>query len=440
VARADQRQIEAAVAGAHAAQRELASLPHARRAAILDRACSEVQARRDEIVALLVEEAGKPLALARIEAARAADVFQAAADVARNPTITGQDLSGFASGAGRLALVRRVPVGPVLAISPFNFPAMLVAHKLAPAVAAGCPIVLKPASQTPSAALLLAQVLLDAGLPPAAISVLPANAGDIAPLGEDDRFALVTFTGSGAVGWEIKRRAWRRRVALELGGNAAVVVEPDAGDLHEVAARIAGAAFGYAGQSCISVQRVLAHRAIYEGLRRELVTATAATPAGDPADDVTVCGPLIDTANADRVERWIAQAVAAGGTLLAGGTRTGNIVAPALVENVPPDQPLVADEVFGPVATISAYDDYEQALAEVNRSRYGLQAGVYTHDIGKIRRAWDVLEVGGVIQGDAPTWRCDPMPYGGVKESGIGREGPAHAYLEMTEERLLVLR
>jgi len=440
VARADRGQIEAAAAAAWAVRAELSALTHEHRVAILERARAAVLARRDELVCLLVEEAGKPVTLARIEATRVADVFQAAADVARNPTVTGQDLSGFVSGAGRLALVRRVPIGPVLAITPFNFPAMLVAHKLAPAVAAGCPIVLKPASQTPSPALLLAQILLDCGLPPVALSVLPARASDLEPLVEDDRFSLVTFTGSGTVGWEIKRKAWRRRVALELGGNAAVIVEPDAGDLREVAARIAGAAYGYAGQSCISVQRIIVHRTIYDELRRELVAAAAATRVGDPADETTVCGPLIDTANAERIERWIAQAVTAGGTLLTGGTRNGSVVAPALVENVPADQPLVADEVFGPVATLTAYDDFEQALDMVNRSRYGLQAGVYTRDIAKIRRAWELLEVGGVIQGDAPTWRCDAMPYGGVKESGIGREGPAHAYLEMTEERLLVLR
>jgi acyl-CoA reductase-like NAD-dependent aldehyde dehydrogenase len=440
VARAGQMQIQRAAQAAADARQTMAALPPAERAAILECTRAGVIARRDEIAQAIVEEGGKPLALARVEATRMADVFQAAAEVARNPSVLGQDLSGFPSGVGRLALVRRVPIGPVLGITPFNFPAMLVAHKLAPAVAAACPIVLKPASQTPSGALLLGEILLSAGLPPQALSILPARPADIEPLVGDPRFRLITFTGSGAVGWGIKKKAWNTRVALELGGNAAVIVEPDAGNLREVAERIAGAAFGNAGQSCISVQRVLIARAVYDQMRVELVAAAQTTMAGDPRDERTVCGPLIDSASAERVVSWIERAVAAGGTLLCGGARVGNVVAPALLENVPPEQPIVADEVFGPVAVLSAYDDFEQALVEVNHSRYGLQAGIWTRDIGKVRRAWDVLEVGGVIQGDVPTWRCDPMPYGGVKESGVGREGPLYAVIEMTEERLLVLR
>ena len=351
-----------------------------------------------------------------------------------------RDLSGFGSGAGRIALTKRVPVGPVLAITPFNFPLNLVAHKLAPAIAAGCPVVLKPASQTPTAALLLAASLQRAGLPDGALSVVPSRASDAEALVADPRFALLTFTGSAEVGFSLRRKAWDRRVALELGGNAAVIVEPDWDDLPDVARRIAAAAYAWAGQSCISVQRILVHRDVAARLRDLLVAATEAFPTGDPSLPSTLCGPMIDTANRDRVLEWIESAKAAGGTILAGGTAEGSMVTPALLDGVPDDEPIVAGELFGPGAVLSTYDSFEKALERVNSSRYGLQAGVFSHDVAKVRRAWETLEVGAVIQGDVPTWRSDPMPYGGVKASGTGREGPASAFLEMTEERMLVLR
>jgi acyl-CoA reductase-like NAD-dependent aldehyde dehydrogenase len=439
VARAGTAQLRQAAEAAAAAAPELAALAPERRAAILEDARARLLARRETAARALADEAGKPITQARAEVDRAGDTFRAAAHVARHPEMAARDLGGYASGAGRLALVRRVPAGPVLAITPFNFPLNLVVHKLAPAVAAGCPVVLKPASQTPTPALIAAGALVAAGLPPGAVSVLPAAAADMDALVDDPRFALLTFTGSAAVGWTLKRRAAARRVALELGGNAAAVVEPDAGDLAAVAARLAAGAFAYAGQSCISVQRILAHRRIYDDLKRQLVRAAKAVPAGDPADAATVCGPVIDTANADRIMCWIASARKAGARLLCGGTRRGAVIAPTLLEGVPPDEPVAADEVFGPVAALWPYDDFEEALARVNASRYGLQAGIFTRDITRVRRAWDVLEVGAVIQGDMPTWRSDPMPYGGVKDSGLGREGPAWAYLEMTEERMLVL-
>ena len=440
VGRGGPQELEAAAAAAVRAAPELAAMPPHQRAAILERARDAVAARRQELAEAIRDEAGKPISLALVEADRCADTLAEAAAVARHPEVEAVDLGGFRSGEGRLALVRRVPVGPVLAITPFNFPLNLVAHKLGPAVAAGCPVVLKPASQTPSPALLLGEILLEAGLPPGALSVVPSRAADAEPLVEDHRFALVTFTGSMDVGWRIKRLAWRRRVALELGGNAAVVVEPDAGDPEAIARRIAGAAYGYAGQSCISVQRILVQETVYPQMRDALVAATEAIRTGDPADPEVVCGPLIDAANADRIASWIAGAVAAGGRLLAGGRREGNVVAPTLLEEVPPDQPVVAEEVFGPVAVLDAYEDLEQALLMVNDSRYGLQAGIFTSDLGAVQRAWEVLEVGGIVHGDVPTWRTDPMPYGGVKASGVGREGPRWAYREMTEERMLVLR
>ena len=440
VARGGPPELETAAATAHRAAGVMAALPPAERAAILERAAAAVSERREPLAAAICEEAGKPISLARAEADRCRDTLTEAAAVARHPEVEARDLSGYASGAGRLGLVRRVPVGPVLAISPFNFPLNLVAHKLAPAIAAGCPVVLKPASQTPGPALMLATILAEAGLPPGALSVVPSRGADAEKLATDDRFAMLTFTGSMAVGWHLKELAWRHRVTLELGGNAAVVIEPDIDDEADVARRIAAAACGYAGQSCISVQRILVHEDLYMSMRRELTETFEAVAHGDPSHDGVVCGPLIDDANADRIVEWIARAREAKGRLLAGGEREGNVVTPTLLEEVPPDQPVVADEVFGPVACLDAYEDFEQALLMVNDSRYGLQAGVFTNDTAKIQHAWERLEVGAVIHNDVPTWRTDPMPYGGVKNSGVGREGPVYTYREMTEERLLVLK
>jgi acyl-CoA reductase-like NAD-dependent aldehyde dehydrogenase len=439
VARGGPAELEAAAeAAAHAAE-TMAELPTAERVAILGRAIHRISERRDELAQAISEEAGKPITLARIEADRCLDTFTEAARVARQPEVVAQDLTGYGSGAGRLALIRRVPIGPVLAISPFNFPLNLVAHKLAPAIAAGCPVVLKPASQTPSPALLLARILDEAGLPRGALSVVPSSGSDAERLASDDRFKLLTFTGSMDVGWKLKQLAWRRRVTLEMGGNAAVVVEPDVGDLKGIAKRIAGAAYGYAGQSCISVQRILVHEDIYVALRDDLVEAAAAIPHGDPADDSTVCGPLISAGDVERVAEWIASAVAAGGRKLVGGEREGSVITPTLLEEVPHDQPAVCDEVFGPVAVLDPYEDFAQALNMVNDSRYGLQAGVFTNDTAKVQEAWARIETGAIIHNDVPTWRTDPMPYGGVKNSGFGREGPIYAYREMTEERMLVL-
>ena len=312
VARGGPAILEEAVATARRTAGTMAALPPSERAAILEGTAALVLEHREELASAISEEAGKPIRFALLEADRCADTLTEAAAVARHPEIEARDLAGFPSGHGRLALVRRVPVGPVLAITPFNFPLNLVAHKLAPAVAAGCPVVLKPASQTPSPALMLAEFLTDAGLPPGALAVIPSRGADAEKLATDKRFAALTFTGSMAVGWHLKEIAWKRRVTLELGGNAAVVVEPDAGDLAAVAGKIVGAAYGYAGQSCISVQRILAHEDIYVALRRELVEAAETIRHGDPADEGVICGPLIDEPNADRVAEWIGSAVAAG--------------------------------------------------------------------------------------------------------------------------------
>ena len=440
VARGGPAELEAAAAAAERAAGAMAALPAVERAAILERASALVGELRDPLAEIICEEAGKPISLARAEADRCRDTFTEAAAVARHPEIEACDLSGYGSGADRLGLVRRVPVGPVLAITPFNFPLNLVAHKLAPAIAAGCPVVLKPASQTPSPALMLADILAESGLPAGGLAVIPSRGTDAQELASDDRFALLTFTGSAEVGWRLKELAWRRRVTLELGGNAAVVVEPDIEDVDDVARRIAAAAYGYAGQSCISVQRILVHEDLYMSMRRALTEAAEAVSHGDPSHDGVICGPLIDEANAERVMQWIGDAREADGRLLAGGERDGNVVSPTLLEEVPDDQPVVADEVFGPVACLDAYEDFDQALLMVNASRYGLQAGIFTSDTSKVQEAWAELEVGGIIHNDVPTWRTDPMPYGGVKGSGVGREGPHYTYREMTEERLLVLK
>jgi acyl-CoA reductase-like NAD-dependent aldehyde dehydrogenase len=440
VAMASPEDLAFALAQAAAAAKPLAATPLHVRAAILEKTASLVAERREHFAQLLVEEAGKPVSLARLEAERCVETLRECARQARSWHGQLLELGAFPSGQGRWGLLRRVPVGVVLGITPFNFPLNLVAHKLGPAVAAGCPILLKPASQTPSPALHLARALLEAGLPPEAISVLPCPGERAMRLVEAPAVRLVTFTGSATVGWELKRRAWDKRVTLELGGNAAVVVEPDGGELAAVAHRIALGAFAYAGQSCISVQRVLVAKPIYEPFREALVAAAQGFPTGDPAQGQVQCGPMISAKDADRLESWVASAVEAGARRLTPWRREGNLVWPQVLENVPHQHPLWAEEAFAPVAVLEPYESFEQAIALVNESRFGLQCGIFTADVGKLQRAWQQCEVGAIIAGDIPSWRTDPMPYGGVKQSGFGREGPAWALEEMTELRLLVLR
>jgi acyl-CoA reductase-like NAD-dependent aldehyde dehydrogenase len=440
VGRASPEQLRAALDAAAAARGPMAALPPHQRAAILERAATEVAARRDELAQVMVEEAGKPRTLARTEAERCWETLTEAARVARCPHAELLDLEGFASGAGRLGLVRRFPVGVVVGITPFNFPLNLVAHKLAPAVAAGCPIVLKPASQTPSTALLLGEILHRAGLPPGAVNVVPCGGAEAGTLLEDPRVRLVTFTGSAQVGWGLKQRLWDRRVSLELGGNAGVIVEPDAGDLEAVARRVAAGAYAYAGQSCISVQRVLVNAQIADPFAEALAAATRTYPTGDPASETVMCGPMITSGDADRIHGWLGEARSSGARLISEGRREGSLVFPTLLDRVPEDARVWSDEVFAPVAAIATYRTFDEALAMVNTSRYGLQAGIFTRDVDKIQRAFATIDVGGIIQGDIPSWRTDPMPYGGVKQSGVGREGPRYAVEEMTEPRLLVLK
>jgi acyl-CoA reductase-like NAD-dependent aldehyde dehydrogenase len=331
-------------------------------------------------------------------------------------------------------------VGPVLAITPFNFPLNLVAHKVAPALAAGCPVILKPAPETPFTALALGEVILKSGWPKEALAVLPLSNADTAWLAEkEDRIKLVSLTGSAKVGWELKAHSGRKRVLLELGGNAALIVCGDWLDLDEAAVRTAHAAFGYAGQSCVSVQRVFVEREIFQSFLLKVVEETAKLAVGDPSDEATVVGPLIRLSDAERVEAWIKEAVAGGAKLLVGGERHGSMVTPAILTGTKPGMMVRDEEAMGPVVAIEPYDDFEEALAEANHSKYGLQAGLLTRDTGRILTAYRELEVGALIVGDTPSWRLEPMPFGGVKDSGLGREGIRSAIEEMTEPRMLVL-
>lgn len=439
VAQAEGEELRRALAAAAQAKAPLATLPPHWRAAILETAAARVKQEREVLAKLLVEEAGKPIALARVEADRCVETLLESARVARTSEARLLDLSGFPSGEGRWGLLRRVPVGVVVGITPFNFPLNLVAHKLGPAVAAGCPIILKPASQTPSPALHLGRILVEAGLPPEAISVLPCPGPAFEPVLAASEVRLVTFTGSATVGWNLKKLYWDKRVTLELGGNAAVIVDEDPGDLAALAHRIALGAFAYAGQSCISVQRVLLARSVYQPLCDALVAAAEHFATGDPSDSQVFCGPMITPQDAQRIEDWIATAQAGGARLLTTWRREGSVVWPQLLEGVPHDHPLWCEEAFAPVAVLEVFDTFAEAIDKVNDSRFGLQCGVFTRDWGKIQKAWESIEVGAVIANDIPSWRTDPMPYGGVKQSGFGREGPAWAVEAMSELRLLVL-
>jgi len=435
--RADARQ---AVNHAVASLRRTRALPRWKRREILEDIAGSLLEQKERFAKLIVAEAGKPLRLARAEVDRAVLTFKTAAEEAARLGGESLPLDLTEGNEGRWGLVQRFPVGPVLAITPFNFPLNLVAHKLAPAIAAGCPILLKPAPQTPFTALALGEVILNAGWPAEALAVLPLSNADTAWLAEkEDRIKLVSFTGSAKVGWELKAHSGRKRVLLELGGNAALIVHGDWHDLDEAALRTAHAAFGYAGQSCISVQRVFVERKVFQTFLWKLVEITAKLISGNPSEEDTDVGPLIRLADAERVENWIQEAVEGGAKLIAGGERQGSMVTPAILTATKPGMKIRDEEAFGPVVMVEPYDDFEQALADVNHSRYGLQAGLLTRDAGRILTAYRELEVGALIVGDTPAWRLDPMPYGGVKDSGQGREGIKSAIEEMTEPRMLVM-
>jgi acyl-CoA reductase-like NAD-dependent aldehyde dehydrogenase len=415
------------------------ALPAFERAAILRRAVEEIRRRRDEFARTLALEAGKPIRDAGTEIDRGAMTFEVAAEEARRIAgeVVPMDLAPH--GRGRFAVTRRFPLGPIAAISPFNFPFNLSAHKVAPAIAAGNPIVLKPASRTPLSALALAMVLDQAGLPSGALSVLPMERATGDRLVTDDRFKLLTFTGSSAAGWAMKARAGRKRVLLELGGNAGVIVDETA-DIEHAVRRVAVGGFAYSGQSCISVQRVYVHATVFDEFAARLVTSVEALRVGDPLDPATDMGPMIEEGEAARIDAWVQEASREGAAVLTGGRRVGRaIYLPTVLVDAPETSRVCANEVFAPVVGLYRFDDFNDAVTRVNRSRYGLQAGVFTRDLNRALAAFEALEVGGVMVNDVATYRIDHMPYGGVKDSGLGREGPRYAIEEMTELKLMVV-
>ncbi|MFI9117843.1 aldehyde dehydrogenase family protein [Streptomyces bikiniensis] len=436
-------QVEEAVAAAHAVVDEFAATPAHVRAAALDHVSKRLAERTEEIAQLISAENGKPIKWARGEVGRAVSVFRFAAEEARR--FNGgeaQRLDTEAGGVGRLALTRRIPKGVVLGIAPFNFPLNLSAHKVAPAIAVGAPIILKPAPSTPISSLVLGEILAETDLPAGSWSILTVPNDRMPALVQDERLPVISFTGSDTVGYAIQESVPHKHCTLELGGNAAAVVLPDwssEADLDWAATRIATFSNYQGGQSCISVQRVIVDSSVHDRLLPKIVAAVEAQVTGDPSDDATDVGPLVDEAAAQRVESWVDEAVAAGAKLLAGGKREGATYAPTVLTDLPADVTLARAEVFGPVLTIAKVDGEAEAFAAVNDSDFGLQAGVFTHDLQAAFRAHRALEVGGVIVGDVPSYRADQMPYGGAKRSGVGREGVKYAMDDYTYERVLVL-
>jgi acyl-CoA reductase-like NAD-dependent aldehyde dehydrogenase len=429
---------EAAVAAAVKAFETTRRLPAYERQRVLRFVAEALVARKDEFTTLLAREAGKPLKQARGEVERAIATFSIAAE--ESTRINGEvlPLDTAPAATGRWGIVKRFPLGPISAITPFNFPLNLVAHKLAPAIACGCTVVLKPPPQDPLSALMLAEVVQQAGWPDGALNVLNLSNEDAAPLITDERIKLLSFTGSTAAGWELKKKAGKKRVVLELGGNAGCIVHGDA-DLKHAADRCATGGFGYAGQTCISVQRIFVERKAMAEFTGHLVAAARALKTGDPLDASTDIGPMIREADAVRAVEWIEEAVAGGARLLCGGQRHGSFVQPTVLTGSKPGMRVNCLEVFAPVVTVEPYEDFNDALRRVNDSPWGLQAGLFARDARLIFRAFEELQVGGVIAGDIPTWRMDQMPYGGVKDSGLGREGLRYAIEEMTERKLLVM-
>ncbi len=441
VAIADARAIDAGISAAVATQEAMAAFPPYRRQAVLNHCVDRFTERAEELAMALCIEAGKPIKDSRGEVSRLIDTFRVGAE--ESVRIGGEvmNLEIAERAAGYRGMWKRVPIGPCSLISPFNFPLNLAAHKIAPAIAAGCTWVMKPASRTPIGALLMGEALAETDLPKGAFSILPAHRDGADLFTQDDRLKLLSFTGSPGVGWELKAKAGRKKVVLELGGNAACLVDCDQADrLDHVVERLVFGAFYQSGQSCISVQRILVHEDLYEELKRSLVKAVQALKMGDPRKEDTFIGPMISESEAKRLSGWIDKAVEGGASLLCGGKREGAMLEASVLENVPGDVDLSCEEAFGPVVVLMKYRDFDEALHTINASKFGLQAGLFTDDIHKAMRAWDLLEVGGVVIGDVPSWRVDNMPYGGVKDSGLGREGVRYAIEDMTEIRLLVIR
>lgn len=439
VALADAGTIDAGIAAAAAAAEPMARMAAYERQAVLAHCVTRFQERADELAYALCIEAGKPIRDSRGEVGRLIDTFRIAAEESVRITGEIQPLDISPRARGYQGMWKRVPIGPCSFISPFNFPLNLAAHKIAPALAVGCPFVMKPASRTPLGAIIIGEVLAETDLPKGAFSILPASREGADLFTTDDRLKLLSFTGSPEVGWDLKARAGKKKVVLELGGNAAVVIDADA-EIDDAVERVVFGAFYQSGQSCIGVQRILVHESIYEAFRDALVAKTRALVAGNPLDETTFIGPMIDVKEAARLDGWIQEAIAKGAHLLCGGAREGAMLEATLLEGVDRDTRIYREEAFGPVAILSKFRAFDEALAEVNDSKFGLQAGIFTRDLFKMLTAWDRLEVGGVVIGDVPSYRVDNMPYGGVKDSGLGREGIRFAIEDMTEIRNLVIR
>jgi acyl-CoA reductase-like NAD-dependent aldehyde dehydrogenase len=429
---------EAAIAAAVKAFGTTRRLPAFERQRVLRRVAEDLTHRKEEFARTIAQEAGKPIKTSRTEVERAVFTFTVAAE--ESTRIYGEyiplDWQEFT--AGRWAITRRFPLGPIAGITPFNFPLNLVAHKVAPAIASGCSMVIKPAPQTPMSALLLAESIQQAGWPDGALNVLPLSNEDTSLLVTDDRLKMISFTGSASVGWDIKRRSGKKKVILELGGNGAVIIHKDA-DLSYAADRCVAGGFNYAGQSCISVQRILVERSVQGKFIELFLARVRQLKIGDPLEESTDLGPLIRESDAIRAADWIQEAVRAGARLLAGGQRKGTLLEPTVLSGTRPEMKVNCQEIFAPVVTVEAYDDFSEALRHVNNSPYGLQAGIFTRDAKLLFNAFEDLDVGGLIAGDVPTFRIDHMPYGGIKESGLGREGLRYAIEEMTEPKLLVM-
>ena len=439
VAMADADTIDKAIAAAEEAQPAMAAMAPFERQAVLEHCVKRFTERADELAQALCIEAGKPIKDAKGEVSRLIDTFKIAAEesVRINGEVVNLEISARAKGYQ--GMTKKVPIGPCSFISPFNFPLNLAAHKVAPAIAAGCTFVLKPASRTPIGALIIGEVLAETDLPKGAFSILPCSRDGADLFTTDERLKLLSFTGSPDVGWALKAKAGKKPVVLELGGNAACVVDEDA-DIEDAIERVIVGAYYQSGQSCISVQRLLVHSKIYDEFKSRYVEKVKALVSGDPSNEDTFIGPMISEGEAERLHGWIKEAKEKGATILCGGTRDGAMLEATVMENVPKDCDASAEEAFGPLSILVPFDDYDEALKEVNNSRYGLQAGVFTRDIYKAHKAWDVLDVGGVVIGDVPSWRVDNMPYGGVKDSGLGREGIRYAIEDMSETRLMVIR
>ena len=436
---ADEAAIDEAIGKAAAAAPAMRAMAAYERQAVLAHCVTRFTERAEELAQALCVEAGKPIKDSRGEVTRLIETFKIAAEESVRLTGTYEPLDRSPRTRGYTSIWKRVPIGPCSFISPFNFPLNLAAHKVAPAIAVGCPFVLKPASLTPIGALIIGETLAETDLPAGAFSILPCHRDGARLFVEDERLKLLSFTGSPAVGWDLKAKAGKKRVVLELGGNAACIVDEDA-DIEDAVSRIIFGAFYQSGQSCIGVQRILIHQRIYDAFRDRLVRAARELRMGDPKDEDVFIGPLISEKEAVRLESWIESARRRGASVLCGGNRKGALLEATLLENVPPDEPICAEEAFGPVALLDVFESFDQALDMVNAGRFGLQTGIFTRDIHRIHDAWNTLEVGGVIVGDVPSWRADQMPYGGVKDSGMGREGLRFAMDDMTEIRLLVMR